>query len=62
VVGVLALCWVVAVLYDVGALGWLLAVLGPVLFGAFLRWAGDRQARRIRRLLDQTASGMPPAG
>jgi len=63
VVGVLGLCWgLVAGLSDGGARGWLSAVLGLVLFGAFLRWAGDRQTRRIRRLLDQTPSGMPPAG
>ena len=57
----------VAFLYDVGALGWLVAVLGLVLFGAFLRWAGDRETRRIRRLLHRTRGDVPagigpPAG
>ncbi|MDP9430846.1 MAG: hypothetical protein M3Q47_19205 [Actinomycetota bacterium] len=68
VVGVLVLCWVlIAVLYDIALVWWLLAVLGLVLFAAFLRWAADRQTRRIRRLLDE-ASGdasagiRPPAG
>ncbi len=62
------LCWVlIAVLYDIALVWWLLAVLGLVLFAAFLRWAADRQTRRIRRLLDE-ASGdasagiRPPAG
>jgi Flp pilus assembly protein TadB len=65
VVLLLAVAWVlVAVLRDLGLLWWLVAAV--VLFAAWLRWLGRRQAARIRRLLDRTPdsapTGVPPAG
>jgi hypothetical protein len=41
------------VLYDVNPVWWPLALLVLALFTGFLRWAGNRQTRRIQRLLDQ---------
>jgi uncharacterized membrane protein YfcA len=61
--GVVLLCavaWVlVAVLYDVGPVWWLVAAVVLVLVAAWLRWLGRRQAARIRRLLDRTPDTAP---
>lgn len=59
-----AVAWVlVAVLHDVGPVWWLVAAAVLVLFAAWLRWLGRRQAARIRWLLDRTpddaAAGTP---
>ena len=59
----LAVAWVlIAVLYDVDLVWWLVACTSIALFAAWLRWLGRRQTRRIRRLLGRLPDAVPPAG
>ena len=58
----LGVAWaLVAVLHDLDPVRWLVAAAVILLFAVWLRWLGGRQAARLRRLLDQLPSGVPPA-